>query len=123
MKNSGPSIPALPFRPKPPAVKPPQELGKFGRALWKKLTEEFSIVDSGGLALLVSICRAEDDVQRMRTTVAADGDIVVDRFGQKVPHPLLAAVSRCETIKRQGLAALHLDIEPLHARPGRPAGR
>lgn len=109
------------FRPNKPAPIP-RGLARHGRALWKELTAEYHIVDAGGRASLVSACRAEDDIQRLRAIVAADGDIIVDRFHQKQPHPLLTAISRAETAKRQALAALHLDLEPLADQPGKPLG-
>src|SRR5262245_28418530 len=100
--------------------RPPKELGRHGKVLWRSLQEEYAITDRGGLAYLVSVCRAEDDIQRMRAIVATDGDVVEDRFKQKQPHPLLAAIRGAEQVKRQALAGLRLDVEPLRDRPGRP---
>lgn len=101
----------------------PKELAKSGRALWKALLDTYSIDDPGGLAHLLTACRCEDDIQRMRATVAKDGDTVADRFGQLNSHPLLAAIRGAETVKRQAIRALNLDLEPLQERPGRPSGR
>ena len=101
--------------------KPPKTLGKDGRALWTSIQLEYEVGDPGGLAHLASACRAEDDIARMRATVAADGDMLTDRFGQKVSHPLHAAIRGAEQVRRQSLRALNLDLEPLKS-PGRPTG-
>jgi hypothetical protein len=86
----------LPFR--GPLPKPPRGLKKPGRTLWSAIQAEYGIDDPGGLSHLVTACRTEDDIQRMRTVVATDGDTVADRFGQKCEHPLLAAVRVLEAV-------------------------
>ena len=105
---------------KPPRA--PAGLGKHGRQLWKTIQSEYAIEDAGGIAHLSSACRAEDDIQRMRQTVSTDGDVILDRFNQKAPHPLLAAIRGLEQVRRQCLRELNLNIEPLKDRPGRPPG-
>ena len=102
--------------------KPPKVLNKVGRQLWNSIQLEYDIADPGGLSHLLTACRSEDDIERMRETVSQDGDLVTDRFGQKQPHPLLVAIRGLETTKRQALSSLNLDIEPLRDRPGRPGG-
>src|SRR5437867_3517414 len=84
MKNS----PIAKFRAPKPAPKPPKELGKAGRALWNSLTSEYEIHDAGGLALLLTVCRSEDDIQRFRTALATDGHTAIY---QSFPAP------RCST--------------------------
>ena len=125
MKNSAlatlPVKPKFPRSPKPP--KPPASLSRAGRQLWRAIQEQYAIVDPGGLSHLLSACRAEDDINRMREAIAKDGDTVEDRFKQKQSHPLLASIRGTETVKRQALAALNLDIEPLKDRVGRPGGK
>jgi hypothetical protein len=102
--------------------KPPKELKKAGRTQWNAIQLEYGINDPGGLAHLITSCRVEDDLQRMRAIVARDGDTLNDRFGQKREHPLLAAIRGLEAVKRQALKSLNLDIEPLRDKPGRPGG-
>jgi hypothetical protein len=113
-------IPFPLFR-KPPRA--PQGLGKSGRRLWKGIQAEYTIEEAGALAHLQAACRAEDDIQRMRVTVTNDGDVLLDRFQQKHPHPLLTAIRGLEAVRRQALRELNLGIEPLHDRPGRPPGK
>src|SRR5215472_9365233 len=108
---------------KPPRVPATAQLGKAGRRLWVEIQKEYCITDPGGVTLLLSAAKAEDDLMRMRAIVAKDGDTIKDRFGQKVAHPLLLAIRGSEAIKRQSIGALHLDLEPVRDKPGRPSGR
>src|SRR5215510_12121822 len=101
--------------------KPPKELGKCGRLLWKTIIDEYAIDDAGGLALLLAACRSEDDVQCMREAVSRDG--LVLKSDPSKPHPLLAAIRGSEAVRRQSLRALNLDLEPVRPKPGRPERR
>ena len=120
MKKSA-AVVKLPYR--GPLPEPPKGLKKAGRNQWISIQEQYGIDDPGGLAHLVSACRTEDDIARMRATLERDGDTITDRFGQKREHPLLAAIRGLEAVKRQALKSLNLDIEPLRDKPGRPGGR
>jgi hypothetical protein len=119
MKKSSATV--IPFRNIPP--EPPKALRKAGNALWISIQELYRIDDPGGLSHLLTACRSEDDIARMRATVEKDGDTMEDRFKQKREHPLLAAIRGAEGVKRAALKSLNLDIEPLRDRPGRPGGR
>jgi hypothetical protein len=55
--------------------------------------------------------------------IERDGMTVLDRFGQRKAHPLLPAERDARAQMLAALRALNLDVEPLHERPGRPAGR
>jgi hypothetical protein len=120
MKKSA-AVVKLPYR--GPLPEAPKGLKKAGRNLWNAIQTEYGINDPGGLAHLLTACRCEDDVSRMRAAVGKDGDMIKDRFGQKREHPLLASIRGLEAVKRQALKSLNLDIEPLRDKPGRPGGR
>jgi hypothetical protein len=109
----------LQFRAK--VAKPPKGLEKAGRRLWKAIQEEYAISDPGGLAFLLSACRAESDIVGMREIVEKEGDTLTVADKPSVAHALLSAIRGAENVKRQSLRALNLDLEPLHDRPGRPA--
>ena len=118
-KNS--AVLAFPLKPRAP--KPPKTLGAAGRALWRSIQSEYSVVDAGGIAHLLTACRSENDISVWREAVAKDGPIVVDRFGQQKSHPLIKEIAQAEAVRRAALLALNLNIEPLQDRPGRPAGK
>jgi hypothetical protein len=122
LKKNSTVIPfPLEYRPKSP--RPPKALGKAGKALWRLVQEEYAIEDAGGLAHLLQACRAEDDITTWRRTVEADGAVLLDRFGQKKPHPLVTQIAVMEAVRRSALQSLNLDVEPLQKNPGRPAGK
>jgi len=56
--------------------KPPAELGKFGFAGSSGTSSQVNnaFEDIGGLTTLLTVCRNEDDIQRMREVVRKDGD-------------------------------------------------
>jgi P27 family predicted phage terminase small subunit len=101
----------------------PKELSTEARSWWRRLVSEYSIDDDAGLLLLQT---AMESFERMRLAQAAikrDGVTVLDRFGQRKAHPLLPAERDARAQMLAALKALNLDVEPIHDRPGRPAGR
>ena len=104
-------------------MKAPRGLEKHGRALWAQLQDEYAIVDAGGLALLTTACQCQDIEQASMATARKDGFSTTDRYGQRRPHPLLSVARDARAQKLSALKSLHLDVEPLKSRPGRPAGR
>jgi len=120
MKHSS-TVVKFPFKRKIP--KAPARLGKAGRGLWRSIQSEYEVTDAGGLAFLTAACRVEDDIARAREKIATEGDTVLDHRKQKQAHPLLRILPALETIRRQNLAALNLNVKPLRDYPGRPSGR
>ena len=103
-------------------VKPPSALGPEGQALWAALADEYGINDAGGVELLRTACECRDLEHDAMTTARDEGLSTVDRYGQKRPHPLLSAARDARAQKLTALKGLHLDVEPVHDRPGRPVG-
>src|SRR5215470_18988007 len=99
-----PKLVKMPLR-KPPRA--PAGLGVEGRRLWRRIQTEYRIEDPGGIAHLTGACRCEDDIHRMRAAVAKDGDIFIDRYGQRMANPLLAAIRGLEQLRRQNLRELN----------------
>ena len=90
MKKSATVIPLRSMSPEPPKT-----LGKAGKTLWISIQDQYGIDDPGGLAHLLTACRSEDDIERMRCR-RQNGDMTSDRFGQKREHPLLAVIRGLE---------------------------
>src|SRR5262249_11919981 len=97
----------------------PTELHEAGRRLWRQITDEYEVLDSGGQAHLLAACSAEDDIQTMRAIVTREG-LVCAKDPSK-PHPLLAAIRGSEGVRRSSLRALNLDIGESNP-VGRPPG-
>ena len=117
-KNSG----AFTFGRRTAPVRAPKGLGREAREWWKRLQAEYGIADVGGLATLELGARAFDRMTRAAQLVDADGCVVRDRWGQAKPHPAAATERDARAQVLHALKALHLDVEPLNARPGRPPG-
>jgi len=105
------------------AKSPPKGLSTQSKALWKRLASEYAIDDDAGLLLLETAMEARDRMRGAQEAIERDGMTVLDRFGQRKAHPLLPAERDARSQMLAALKALNLDVEPLHDRPGRPAGR
>jgi P27 family predicted phage terminase small subunit len=88
-------------------VKAPPHLSRRGRALFRALHTEFEIDDSAGLELLRRLCEASDVADAARTTVAAEGVTIKNRFGEVKAHPAVA-------IERDARAAVARLARELH---------
>ena len=103
------------------AIRYPAGLSDESRKWFKKIATEYQIDDSGGLLLLGTLCETIDRLRKAQAIIEAEGETIIDRFGQVKAHPLLAI----ENNARIGLLAcirqLNLDLEPLKA-IGRPGG-
>ena len=103
--------------------RPPKGLGPEGKALWKQLQGDYAIQDSGGLQLLRTACECRDLEAEAMQQARVEGLSSTDRYGQRRPHPLLSVARDARGQMLTALRALHLDVEPLRDRPGRPGGR
>jgi P27 family predicted phage terminase small subunit len=101
----------------------PKGLSTEAKAWWKRLRTEYEIEDDAGLLLLQTGLEAFDRMRLAQAAIARDGMTILDRFDQRKPHPLLPAERDARAQMLAALRALNLDVEPLHDRPGRPAGR
>jgi P27 family predicted phage terminase small subunit len=105
------------------AKSPPKGLTAQSKTLWKRLASDYGIDDDAGLLLLQTAMEARDRMKAAQEAIARDGMTVLDRFGQRKAHPLLPAERDARAQMLAALRALNLDVEPLHDRPGRPAGK
>ena len=101
----------------------PKGLSNDAKRWWQRLTNEYEITDDAGLLLLETAMQAFDRLRECQAAIARDGQMVLDRFGQRKAHPLLPAERDARAQMLAALKALNLDVEPIHAQPGRPAGR
>lgn len=87
------------------------------------MASEYGIEDDAGLLLLQTGLEAFDRMRVAQEAIREEGMTVFDRFGQRKAHPLLPAERDARAQMLAALRALNLDVEPLHDRPGRPAGK
>jgi P27 family predicted phage terminase small subunit len=102
--------------------KPPKNLSKKSKKLWKELQGEYQITDAAGLDLLTDYCEFYDRRQRAREIIQDDGITVLDRFKQVQAHPACRVERDSSAAMTRILKQLNLDIEPLKT-VGRPPGR
>lgn len=102
----------------------PKHLSAAARKWWSLIVDEYDLDgDTAGVLLLTKAAEAWDRAERCRKRIDADGEVLIDRFGQPKPHPLLAAERDARSQFLAALKAMNLDLEPLAVKPGRPAGR
>jgi len=101
---------------------PPKGLSVQARRLWRQLSEGFDISDPAGLSLLEVAVRSFDRALEARRILDAEGLIILDRFRQRKMHPAFMIERDSRAMMMRALKALNLDLEPLNAGVGRPAG-
>jgi P27 family predicted phage terminase small subunit len=102
--------------------KAPNHLTDEAKGLWQRLTDEYGIADSAGLAILKAGCEAWDRAKKAREAIDAQGMVIFDKFQQMKPHPLLAVERDSRAAFLAAMKHLNFDIEPLRDGPGRPPG-
>lgn len=95
---------------KPALPKPPAHLSVEARKLWSALVLEYVIDDAGSLALLLAVCESRDRAESCRRAIATEGQTIVDRFGQRKPHPLLPVERDARSAMVTALKALRLPM-------------
>lgn len=103
-------------------TKAPKSLTREAATWWRAIQREYSIDDEAGRLLLQTAFEAFDRMRRCQSAIDRDGEVILDRFDQPKPHPLLAAERDARSQMLLALKQLNLDLEPLRDRPGRPAG-
>lgn len=68
--------------------KPPKALKRHGMALFRFITQNFSL-EQHHLALLTQACQALDRAESCRLRIEREGLVHLDRFGQPRSHVLL----------------------------------
>ena len=106
----------------PKASSPPAHLSREAKALWNEISAEYAIEDAAGRRLLLTACESLDWMRKAEAAVEKDGLTVTDRYGAIRGHPMLATIRDARAAMLAAIKHLGLDLEPLHARPGRPGG-
>lgn len=98
----------------------PYGLTPESRRWFKKMVDEYQIVDTGGLLILQTGMEAFDRMRAAQTTIKKDGLTFLDKAGQIKSHPLCSVERDARTQMMAALKSLNLDLEPLKniGRPG-----
>lgn len=100
--------------------RPPVGYSAEARRLWRDVVEGWTL-DPPALVVLDAACRALERVRQAQAFLKRDGLLTKDRFGQLRAHPAALIERDAKQTFLRSLRALDLDLEPLHARPGRPS--
>ena len=102
--------------------KPPTALSIAAKRWWIAIQSEFSIDDPGGLLVLTTAAEAFDRMKKAEAIIEREGMVALDRFKQPKAHPAVVIERDSRAQMLAALRDLHLDLEPLRDRPGRPSG-
>lgn len=101
----------------------PRHLSKPSRMLFRSILEAFELEDHH-VAVLTAALEARDRMIGARELVDAEGLAVLDRFGQRRAHPLIAVERDARMSFLRGIRELGLDLADTDAaRPPRVGGR
>ena len=99
---------------------PPEHLKSAGASLYAAISDEYSIDDAGGLALLLTAAEALDRLRAAQSEIDRHGELIKDRFGQLKANPACAIERDCRRDFLASLKCLNLDLEPLRDSRGNP---
>ena len=102
--------------------KTPAHLSRTAKAWWKKLNAEW-VLDDAGRLILQSGLEAFDRMVEAQAIISEHGLVKPDRFGQLKTNPAVLVERDCRAGMLSAFRQLHLDLEPLNDKPGRPAGK
>jgi P27 family predicted phage terminase small subunit len=102
--------------------KAPAHLSRKAKEWWKKIVEEW-VLDDAGFLILQSGLEAFDRMVEAQALIKEHGVVAPDRWGQLKTNPAVLVERDCRAAMLAAFKQLHLDLEPLNDRPGRPPGR
>ena len=91
------------------------------RRLYKQMTLEYQIQDTGGRRILLSGLRSLDLAEAAEAQLDADGAVLADRWGQKKAHPAWSVARDARAAWLASLRLLNLAVGDVPKR-GRPGG-
>jgi P27 family predicted phage terminase small subunit len=100
--------------------KPPKNLSREARNLWRKIQDEYQISDEAGLLILAIACEAFDRMRQAQDILSNEGMTTTDRFGQARAHPAATIERDSRAAMLGALKQMNFDLEPLRDGPGRP---
>ncbi len=107
-----------------PRPKPPTDLGKAGKALWRSILCDLEagwILDARELHWLEQACRTQDRLADLEAVVAKDGPTVTGSRGQVTVHPAISEARQLALLQQRLLAALELTDPRSGMRSATPA--
>lgn len=91
-------------------LKPPDDLGAVGAALWGEVSGAFEL-DPGEVVLLREACRLTDELERLALALAGAPMVVAGSTGQDRPNPLLDELRKHRSNLVVVVSALRLPVD------------
>ena len=88
--------------------RPPRELGRRGRVLWRELHEVLEY-ESHETVIVVEACRTVDAIGELAAALETDGYMTSGSTGQRVVHPAVAELRQQQQSLVRLLTSLNLD--------------
>lgn len=89
--------------------RPPSDLGKTGRALWRAVLTDYELTEPERV-LLRECCRTADGIDRLQAALDADGVMGESPQGARV-HPALPELRQQRTTLARLWSALRVPVE------------
>ncbi|MGE0579657.1 hypothetical protein [Reyranella sp.] len=78
--------------------------------MWQELQQQYGIEDSAGLLLLTSAMEAHTRIERARAIIKREGEVVLDRFGQRKANPACQVERDARSGMLMALRQLRLEL-------------
>lgn len=104
------------------ATKAPAHISRKAKEWWCKIVDEW-VLDDAGLLILQSGLEAFDRMKAAAALIEKYGIVAPDRFGQLKTNPAVLVERDSRAAMLAAFKQLHLDLEPLNDRSGRPSGK
>jgi phage terminase small subunit len=89
------------------------KLSREAAAMFKRIQSEWDITDETGKFMLTRALECYDEMQNARRVLEVEGEIVLDRWGQKGLHPMCQRMKESRAHMLQCFKALNLDLASL----------
>jgi P27 family predicted phage terminase small subunit len=100
----------------------PAHLSKKAKEWWVKVLADWDLDDASLLILQVGL-EAFDRMVQAQAYIAERGSVTEDRWKQLKVNPAVLVERDSRSAMLAAFKQLHLDLEPLNDRPGRPPGK
>jgi phage terminase small subunit len=117
MSSTEKVIPLKNTKPIKKPLKPPRNLKKAGKKLWRSVAEAF-VLEEHDICLLTALAETLDRKNLAAQELKAAGSLTFEnRYGEKRPHPAVAIVRDCSALMAKLRRELNLSEIPPESRP------
>ena len=97
----------------------PSDLGKRGKAYWRKSVKQFDFQEVHEFELLKNLCVVQDEKHYHKQKFEKEGRIYIDRWNAPKPHASVKNYIDLCKLEIQLIRELGLDLADTESRPNR----